>query len=640
MRLDYKLFGYIVIVVCLIIIVSVYIVTIYKNRKLSSSEIYQKLFVDNPRAISFSIGKQSDGTYLNVYLNEDGTTEERYETYPIDEAGNPIFLKSHGDLTETDEGYTISGIDFTFTCPEGYSGVTCEPTPPCNNENGIIKPITYTLFNSLGLNKNQFDYSNPLKRSVFDEPINNRLYITCKTGTDYEINSCEPNEVLDVDEIKKGKAVCISYDICQEQMNGYIHNYDPKGAELENNQYFVCQNGVSEEKTCDDGYVFSRPNYSCLANNRCFNNEGAKFKQDENSYIICVNDIEKVITCSEKVDDTGVNCISSICKPSTTYMNCDLFDYTQGVVNCVDNKEVVVDCTSEEKTLSIFKNDFMYPSKIYDKETNACIDVTDPLALKTKDIYVNYNNLLTSSYLYTGTAYDCTGTENLIGTIYYDQNVVITPSGEKEDLVKYKLEPPCVTEEANHNFPTLLNFQLDPETLSFTTDFGENINKDYPILTKNSDGNYVYNEFVDYDIINTYISKTPPLGFNDDCSYVIPGTGLIRVTSASKWSYTPVYRDESDLISTTKTTISSNSIDKNTKHILLPYANGKSTDDSDSDYTISYTPSIINIKPKSGDVGNLSFVRNALGMDMEDGKYLNIQLIKGDQVIRLEEVKN
>lgn len=633
-KTDYAYYG--IAAVCIVILVIVWVITYYNNRKISNDEVYKKLFVNNPAAVAFCIGKQPDGTYLNVYLNEDGNAEEKYEKYPINEAGNPIFTKPHGDITELENGFKISGISPDFTCPSGYEGPNCTPIAPCNNEDGVVKPITYTMFNALGLNKNQFDYLTPSKHKFAEEPINNRLYIQCLTGKNYEVHSCNYNQVLNTDDIKNGKVTCISYDICKENLNGYIHNIDPNGKELQDNQYFICAGGKSEPKTCEEGYVYSDHNKSCMIENRCFNNDGATFPYSDSVYILCEDDIEKKIQCVNGVDESKVACIGSKCVESRNPGDSDLFPYIDEAILCnEDNTKTVVDCRGPMEYYALDDTQkYSYPQKIYDEDSKKCID-SDVMKMTTNSVQYNFNQALISAHPYNivKKAYDCTSFPDSLGVIDYMSKTVTLKNGKTDSMFNYPLDPPCVVEKITPiRFAPILTAKYYPELVAWI--LYDNVPHTDIIHLKLKDGVYTYTAFtLDY-YINTYTSKKPPIGFNDDCSYLInKGKSKgVQINAGMNWNYeTPSYRSTSDIIDHKKILYGDPELAYADTVVFCPqFPKGKLSDGSANTAQVSWTEDVIT-------VGTHSVPRTLNGLVILHGEYLapgvqssNLMIKKGD----------
>lgn len=593
----------IVIIILSILLVAVYVLTAYSQRKVSNEEIYKKLFYSNPSAVAFCLGKEGD-KFRNVYIDQDNNFIEKIEDLPTNETGTPIFLKSHGDVMETSNGFTIDGIDAKFNCPSGYTGPNCIPEYPCNDESGANKPITFTSFNSLNLNQNNFSYTvdvNLLNDSPQD-PINKRLYIKCLDEHNYEIHACNHNELLNTEEISKGNVICETYDICAEHINGYTHNFDPKGKPMNNNEYYSCFNGKSGEKqVCKDEFVYSLTNQTCIKLNKCVNNEGKTYPLDANNYIICNSDRERIIKCVNGVDETGVHCIESLCKPSVKTSNSDLFEYTYSVTTCIGNKENVVNCDNTEKELNIFGNLYKYPYEIYDNTTANCITVNDPKSLTTKLVDLNYNNKLGQPYSFDvkKNLYDCTGVDGLIGIQDYANKGALV-NGQIVPSNTYPIEPPCITDSTPPKYNLeVYNVTYDPENIAFIVEARDNIIENTAFVTKDGD-KYNFTYYINGAQYQTQTTSVPPLGFDENANTVLPSKQP-WVTNAAMGYKFPYEYPPGTTIDTKVVRIEDTALNNKMNYARLTENNGK-LEDADSDLVVlSWTKDTITLggdKPK------------------------------------------
>lgn len=551
--LSINLVSYVVAIIVIIIICLVYYYTVTRHSKSSNDTIYKKLFMNNPNAIAFSIGKQSDGTYLNVYINSDSEFEEKYEAFPVKEDGNPLFIKNHGDLlwNEDGNGFKIEGIDYDFRCPEGYEGQDCSAKSPCNDEPGKIKPITYTMFKSLGLNQNNFDYIIGTRFKRADEPLNNRLYIICGDKQEYEIHGCPINKVLDTEELSvSGNVVCNAYDVCTENLNGYAHNFAPDGSNVENNQYFVCSNGESVPKTCADGLDYSIPNHTCILPNRCYKNDGKLFPLNDTQYTICANDADKIITCPNGVDKTGIACIGEICVPSESTNISDYTDYVYSVVTCdEDNNKIEVSCDTSTKTIDLYQNTFTYPSQIY--KDGACVDVTDPKTVATKLLLLNYNNRLTDAFPFDPKTdeYDCTGVEGLVGTHSFQNGVAKLVDGTTDKIYNYSVANPCITTEKRKlDWDGLNGAEYDKDLVQLKYNGGEAFSFIDKELSINDKGEYVYKYVQDSTQYIISTSDAPPYGYIPDGTPVFDSDAKVYTDAIRDLKYPADYPDGTTII--------------------------------------------------------------------------------------------
>lgn len=352
----------------------------------------EKIFIllakTDPTTRAYSLG-YNDRTqkYRNVTVNQDQMIRIQEDLYPMHNDASLIVLQDHGTVTEAENGFKISGMDLVeFSCPPGYEGANCTSKPICSeNDNGKIKTITYTEFNSLGLYNNTFhDDNNDLhrrrRRSIDDEiePTHPRLRVHCLENGKYNIQACNDNQLLDE------SLNCQPYDVCEDRLNGFKHNYIIKSGDeaLPENEYYVCENNISKKSKCSEDTVFSFESKGCITKSLCFGKGYSTLPIDEHNYIQCEHDVGTKIHCNEKVDDNNglLSCHISLCKPNIFSYKDDMLEYNYGQIQCVNDKAIVTTC-DESPNPRIYKyswlEDFTYsidqwPTQILNKTNGLC----------------------------------------------------------------------------------------------------------------------------------------------------------------------------------------------------------------------------------------------------------------------------
>lgn len=337
------------------LIVAVYILnSVKKTTDLKS--IFEALLKSKPDTVSFCLGKiESTGKYRNVVLDQDNEAVVREDDYPIGLDGKYIILSDHGTVSPlaSGDGFKISGIDLIeFSCPAGFEGETCTLIPLCSEADaGQYKALTYTQFNELGLYSNSF-MKTPIESRAGVEPTHPRIRVLCLTNNEYELQTCPSSTLLDEN------LQCKPYDICEDRINGYKHNFKISTADqpLNKNEYYICDNNASVLTTCSDNTVFSMSNSGCITESICFNKGSATIAYDDTSYIQCSNDQGLKVNCPDGIDDQNgvLSCKVNTCIPEEYTFSDEIVTFKYGSVVCIDNVSDVkmCDATPQPKTFT------------------------------------------------------------------------------------------------------------------------------------------------------------------------------------------------------------------------------------------------------------------------------------------------
>lgn len=512
------------------ILLIVIIIIVYTLNTVKQTSDLDALFMDllklKPDAVSFCLGKnETTGKYRNVQTNEDGKAIIVEAEYPINLDGDFIILKDHGDITEltSGDGFKMSGVDLMeFKCPDGFEGINCTLKPLCSETDaGKYKALTYTQFNELGLYTNSFSRT-PIETRA-SEPTHPRIRVLClNTLGEYELQTCPNNTLLDAD------LKCQPYDICEDRINGYKHNYkiSSTSSDLNKNEYYICDNNKSVLTTCADDTVFSMDNSGCVTESLCYNKGSETLPVDDNSYIQCANDQGTIVTCPDGIEniDGVLSCKVDTCIPEQFEYNDGMLQYVYGNTICTDG---IADTKMCDNTLNPrvynyeWAEKFTYsidgwPTEIM-AEDRTCIAPTDSIIidpiikLQWTDAMPEEHdyNILTEKYICPeGTKY-----------IVDYKNQVMEP--ELSGIVDYL--SPCQNDVADTSEINIPVFHYDFPTLYFILYgyryiAGSDTYYFWPVKKSSSENVYIRTKLLISSgtvLLLTESSQLMPLGFSD-----------------------------------------------------------------------------------------------------------------------------
>lgn len=383
-------------------------------------KVFNTLLQQNPSTVAFSLGydRQHD-KYRNVYTRpvahaKDSGRIEAYvswERNPVNTDGKYVVVvnSGHGRITDKSNGFEVAGVNSSqFTCPDGYEGSRCQTSRLCTEEDcasAKTKPLTYTQFNALNLYKNTF------ARTTADlieesEPTHPRIRIQCLENGSHELQTCPDNKLLDSTTMQ-----CREYDLCQDRINGYKHNYrvDDWSADLQNVEYYLCVDNKSVLKKCKDRTVFSMANQGCIVESVCFNRGKDQIAVDHNNYIQCRADTGRKVYCEHGVQKNGnvLSCKTKTCKPYTLrYDDGTLnFVYGQNVCDDRDNGTLTIcDRTSIGKSYSYrWAEEFQlslsnWPTAVLDETTQTCVAPTDDIIVNTATVELAWSSAMNTGH--------------------------------------------------------------------------------------------------------------------------------------------------------------------------------------------------------------------------------------------------
>lgn len=288
------------------ILILIYYVFIYQKPE-TPFDVFLRLIRHNQETIlAFTYKKTGPNEYLNYYINEDLELEPRVESFPVTFDSLPVQEQMyHGIISDTNNGFLVSGIEFPFRCPSGwiYENGKCKLEKICQESDvNVFKGISYYQFNEA------FNRSS--------DRFHPRLYVDCNTT---EIKNCAINELyVGGESLRNDYQPCEPYDLCQDMLTMTTHNFPIfVGDKLGPNQFYICQNGRSDLRTCPENTQFSRTQNGCIPVSRCFDREDnfTIYTGDPNQFVLCMNGQENVVRCGNGVfqGTERVECVNSVC---------------------------------------------------------------------------------------------------------------------------------------------------------------------------------------------------------------------------------------------------------------------------------------------------------------------------------------
>lgn len=404
------------IILVIVLIISLIFVYIVNNVPKTGNikRLLNKILRIKPATVSFCLGQRSDNKlFQNVAIDQDGMPNVSFDPFPVNLDGSLIVFGEHGDVVPRGNGYQITGMDLVnFVCPDGYAGPTCVPEPICEAPDvGKIKAITYTQFNALSLYANTFARSPAMSAKTYAmtaEQTHPRISLKClNEGGDFELHVCPQNSLLDEN------LECQPYDLCEDHINGYKHNFRISKDEkpLPSNEYYICGNNKSQKTKCAKDTVFSLPSNGCITESECYGKGSITLPIDETKYVQCFNDRGQVIECANGVveDDMGnLSCKINTCQPRDYRFNNDQLDYVYGRTTCDDDdKPTTIRCDNTSvgrKFKFVWGEEFEYniddwPKQILN-ETSLVCETPDDKIIANAIIQLRYGDAMAQEHPY------------------------------------------------------------------------------------------------------------------------------------------------------------------------------------------------------------------------------------------------
>lgn len=362
MNFEFIIFGCVILII-LFIIACFYGSWLFFSRKYNYQQIYEilvnKYFTETINAFCVDY---VNGQYLNVYVDIDTEKqtinfEEKFEQEPVMLNGD--LYKSdpnHGKIHDIDNGFAVGGIFPPFYCPTNFRWdkelTRCTLQPICSNEPGTIKGINLQQWNALGLNY-VLDSEVDVKNTTLYHP---RAYFVCGEGDSYKIDICPANKLFNI-----STKSCEFYDICNEMVNGSRHHSQiGNDVILKDNQYYVCEKGVSVLKTCPGGDLgyYDENTQQCVNKSPCVDNDGQTYANNDLSYYLCVDGEPVLQSCPFGVIFNTINnryeCVNEECiLNQTMYYVTDYLKVPVHDVVCINNVPTAVGCDRYTKVHTI-----------------------------------------------------------------------------------------------------------------------------------------------------------------------------------------------------------------------------------------------------------------------------------------------
>lgn len=403
----------------------------------SLQELWTMMQNQDPQIRSFTLSSDRKNPdinkrYTNVLLSANGQNIiVKRDRFPIDRYGKSHVLKPHGSVYQEShqyDGFRVDGIRAVFTCPKGYSGMSCESYNVCEGaEENDVRPITREKFYAMGIYPNIQGYevnANPNEQ-------HKRLRIRCVRDPSAidgrlkpQIEGCSNDEDLDAN------LRCKSQDICKRALDGFTHNYpqvNPNTGTVEvlaENEYYQCVNGVSKKQKCqhitatemDDAMdddimvmtrnapsaVYSNANKTCIPRSICYgqlNGATVSVTGKPNEYVTCNMDRGQKTKCK---DDNAVverresepgapdrpfkrhYCPEELCYGKLQTIETSMMRYASGIYRCENGRFGERELTQCSTAYSDFNIKMKWaetdtyvihnwPNSVYDERSETCV---------------------------------------------------------------------------------------------------------------------------------------------------------------------------------------------------------------------------------------------------------------------------
>lgn len=401
-------------IICIVIIIFLYNIIIYQKPE-TPEDVYARLVnVNLPSITSFTYAKRGD-LYENytIPVFEDNKFKliKSLDKYPVKFDGTNYIIDeyTHGNMTVNDNGFKISGLNFTFECPPQYSYLNgkCVIDDLCQDgDNNIYRGINYYYFNERILN-------NSVKLRTFEEISNEnknlyhqRLYMHCKNGKkDTELKVCASNELFRQKSEINGnfEKACQLYDVCEDKMELVKHQnpIDNRGP-LNVDEYFICRGGVSHLGKCPVGTIFNNEVNACTSEFICEDNDVFSVQLNAGNILRCRNGIKSIQTCLsgksfKNTNNNHFECLDVSCseEKQINYVELPHARFPYGYSFCRNNEMFNTTCFDTvltrtlpniiyqqvnipyRQTKPFFNNDIELPLLIYNIEIDDCKPAND-----------------------------------------------------------------------------------------------------------------------------------------------------------------------------------------------------------------------------------------------------------------------
>jgi len=330
--------------ICGVLVLLVYYYSVYQVPD-SPEKVFRKLIINLKESpIAFTYKYHKNEQKFENYRFEDLNLVKSLDDYPVNYDGTPYLFndndKERGIIKYVENGFRIPSIDIYFDCPPGwhFSKVSkrCVVNEVCKEDDANV----YRGINQYQFQQTILPFTEDEKKDTVGENFHSRLYYFCNKNEN-EIRECGEIELYMGGEVwptSKGYP-CEKYDVCKDRMELTRHRFQINDETLADNEYYMCNNGVSVLTKCPTGTAFDTNINNCIAISRCLNVQGT-IKLDDNSYISCVSGREFVIQCQNglflRPDDNQWECLNPLCatEPSLQYKRITNFSFASGVWGC------------------------------------------------------------------------------------------------------------------------------------------------------------------------------------------------------------------------------------------------------------------------------------------------------------------
>lgn len=328
------LLFYIVSFICILLVVAIYWLFI-AQKDVPPMEVFKNLLYklnETPRAFTYKF--HSDTNLYENYTLQDATLAQTMDPHPVNYDGTPYLQSNkHGIIIEKDDRFTITNVDIDFTCPTGwyYSDKKCQVRNVCQTGDiDVYRGINYYYFKEKIL-QTQFDI-----QSMAYHP---RLYFYCNRS-EQKLHACPDNELfIGQSSLPANQNPCRPYDLCADRLEMTRHRFQIDDHILADNEYYVCNNGVSVLKYCPVNTSLSTLTNTCVQVNRCFDKTGT-LPLDNNRFIFCQNNTEIIVDCPSGIFNIGnqLECKNPQCN-QTQIQNTTLpnLRFPSGIWECKNN---------------------------------------------------------------------------------------------------------------------------------------------------------------------------------------------------------------------------------------------------------------------------------------------------------------
>lgn len=438
----------------------------HRNQKKNNDELFKQLFIENPETVSFCLGfDKSKKLYKNVIALEN-SYKVQYDSRPILLNGQYQNLNLHGHLKDLNNGFEISGFTFTkFICPNGFTGSNCQAPPFClPTETNKLKPLSNAQFDQLQLYKYKHITKNTLRgNSSTTSGIKNdywkhnhpKLRIHClEDQSHYKIEHCASNKKLN------NNLECIPYDLCEDNLNGYRHNYqiNPTNLPLLPNEYYLCQNNASVLLKCPTNAIFDRKTKTCLISSICKNEQNKQIKINNHLFVECKNEMVTYVKCPNGIREDENNlliCRTINCKPLDYVYEDTFIKYVYAKKLCNENDtEYHIEVNTHETTTlekeyewgDKFKFTYTHiPKQIIDAN-HKVVDLIrlEDILKEQPFVYFRWSDIMFKEHMFNPITnqFICSGTDKFQWDYYNNKSI------PDFDQIKYALNSssPCNTE--------------------------------------------------------------------------------------------------------------------------------------------------------------------------------------------------